>query len=516
MHGHHRLADIVGSLSLVADHGFGLPPLHAMSSSLIATDLARRLGVEGDELKASFYAPLLLHIGCISMSHETSALFGNEIAITRAVAMTNLGDPNDIVETLIPEVTKGLDRTAGEKTLGALAANPMFGKLYDTASAEVSRQAARRMLLPESVQEALFATSEAWNGEGFPLGLKGEAIPAAARITRLAADASFFNQVGGTELAIDAIRARSGTLHDPAIASTFVRHAEEVLDDMNADDHLAFLLKREPAPGIEIDDQGLEGVVAAFGDAADLKTPFTHGHSGASAELAAAAAERLGLEESATRDAKLAAYLHDVGRVAISNALWEKPGPLNGAEWEQVRMHAYHSERMVARSERLNGLARAVGMHHERLDGSGYHRGSTASEIATPARIVAVTDAWVSMRQDRPHRPALDADRAAAELQANARDGLLDPQVVNAVLDAAGLSVPRRTPLPRGLSAREVEVLRLLAAGRSNPEIADNLHISRRTAEHHVQHIYRKIDVSTRPGAAMFALEHGLLEPLGA
>jgi DNA-binding NarL/FixJ family response regulator len=116
----------------------------------------------------------------------------------------------------------------------------------------------------------------------------------------------------------------------------------------------------------------------------------------------------------------------------------------------------------------------------------------------------------------RPHRDPLDPDRAAAQLQTEANEGRFDPQVVAAVLHAAGRSTSPRRAAPAGLSGREVDVLRLIAAGRSNPEIAERLHISRRTAEHHVQHIYRKIGVSTRPGAAMFALEHDLLEPVGS
>jgi HD-GYP domain-containing protein (c-di-GMP phosphodiesterase class II) len=257
-------------------------------------------------------------------------------------------------------------------------------------------------------------------------------------------------------------------------------------------------------------------VCAAFGDAADLKTPYTHGDSKATADVAAAAGERLALGRDVIDDLRAASYLHDVGRVAISDAVWEKTGPLNSFDWEQVRMHAYHAERIVIRSAQLQALARTIGMHHERMDGSGYHRGSRAAEIPVTARIVAAADAWVSMQQRRPHREALDPDRAAAELQAGSANRTFDPQVVGAVLEAAGRAGPSRRVLPGGLSTREIDVLRLVAAGCSNPEIAERLHISRRTAEHHVQHIYSKIGVSTRPGAAMFALEHDLLEPLGS
>lgn len=517
MHDHYRLADVVGGLSVIADLGFGLPPQQAVRTSLIATALARRLGVDDDDLQAAFYVPLLMHIGCISMSHETAALFGNEIAITRAVAMTNLGDPQDIVATLIPEATRGLGERAQEETAAAIITHALtFGNDYDTASSEVARQTARRIGLPETVQRGLYEVAEAWQGGGAPAGLKGEDIALAARITRLASDAAFFDHIGGSDLAIDAVRARSGTLHDPSLAKEFIEHATDVLTDATSDEPQPLLLQNEPAPVLEINGMQMIEVCAAFGDAADLKTPYTHGDSKATADVAAAAGERLALARDVIDDLRVASYLHDVGRVAISDAVWEKTGPLTSVDWDQVRMHAYHAERIVIRSAQLQAFARTIGMHHERMDGSGYHRGSRAAEIPVTARIVAAADAWVSMQQRRPHREALDPDRAAAELQAGSANRMFDPQVVGAVLEAAGRTGPSRRVLPGGLSTREIDVLRLVAAGCSNPEIAERLHISRRTAEHHVQHIYSKIGVSTRPGAAMFALEHDLLEPLGS
>jgi DNA-binding CsgD family transcriptional regulator len=208
----------------------------------------------------------------------------------------------------------------------------------------------------------------------------------------------------------------------------------------------------------------------------------------------------------------VAGLLHDVGRVAISDAVWEKPGALTAAEWEQVRLHGYHSERILAGSQRLAPLKVLVGMHHEHLDGSGYHRGSTGGDLPMPARLLAVADAYQAMTQRRPHRPALLPEQVEQSLLASARKGILDADAVTAVLGAAGHDVvPAHRAAPSGLSDREVEVLRLVADGCSNAQIAERLVISRRTAEHHVQHIYTKIGVSSRAAAALFAMEHGLL-----
>ena len=254
-------------------------------------------------------------------------------------------------------------------------------------------------------------------------------------------------------------------------------------------------------------------MAVAFGDLADLKTPWTHGHSDGVAKLAAAAAKSLRLDAQTLSRLELSALLADLGRVAVSNVIWEKPGPLTAAEWEQARMHSYHSERMLARSDALAPLARVAGMHHERLDGSGYFRGCQARELSPAVRILAAADAFHAMTQDRPHRPALGTEEAAAELQREVRAGRLDGDAAAAVLEVAGAGRPRRRDnlRPAGLSEREVEVARLVAAGCSNPEIAERLVISRRTAEHHVQHIYAKVGVSSRAGLALFAHEHGLI-----
>jgi DNA-binding NarL/FixJ family response regulator len=157
-------------------------------------------------------------------------------------------------------------------------------------------------------------------------------------------------------------------------------------------------------------------------------------------------------------------------------------------------------------------MARIAGMHHERLDGSGYHRGCRAPEIPAAARVLAAADAFQAMTQERPYRAGLDLESAAGELRAVAKSRKLDHAAVAAVVEAAGQRVQRRRELrPAGLTDREIEVLRLVARACSNREIAEQLHISRRTAEHHVQNTYAKIGVTSRSAAALFAIEHDLL-----
>jgi HD-GYP domain-containing protein (c-di-GMP phosphodiesterase class II) len=508
-----RLADLLGGLSIVADMGYGFPVGHATRSCLIGVGLARALGLAEDEVADTFYTSLLSHIGCVSFSHEMTAAFGDEFAANMAGAKTNFADPKDIFATLIPETARGLRPGAQVKAAAFIVTRGRaLGRRYDTTVCEVASETARRIDLTDGVQRALFEVKECWNGRGAPRSLKGEEIRLPARIARVATEAAIFGDLGGADLAVRELERRAGGILDPSLVTEFVANASALLDQAEAGDAQERLLAVEPEPVVEKSESELLQLAAAFGDLADLKTPFTHGHSKEVARLSKAAAENLKLDPEVIKQLHVAGFLHDLGRVGISDTIWEKPGPLTRAEWEQVRLHAYHSERILATSQALESVALIAGMHHERLDGSGYHRSSRARDLSTAARVLAAADVFQAMTEKRPHREALDAERAAEELRAAARSGQLDPDAVAAVIQASGQRVGRQRNLrPAGLSDREVEVLQLVAAACSNREIAERLHISRRTAEHHVQHIYGKIGASTRSAAAFFALEHDLI-----
>ena len=508
-----RLADLLGGLSLVADLGYGLAPGHAMRSCLVGVGLARHVGLAEHEVAETLYTSLLSHVGCSAFSHEMSVAFGDEATANRAGARTNFADPTDIFRSLIPESTRGMPPLARAWTAAFIVTRGRtLGRRYDSTVCEIARQTARRIDLAAGVQAALYHVKEAWNGSGGPQGLKGDQILIPARIARVASEATLFHDLGGVELAADAVSRRGGSLLDPALVGEFLANAPTLLGEAVAGDPRTRILDAEPDPVATRDTGDLPQIAAAFGDLVDLKTPFTHGHSKEVARLARGAGERLGFDTETTRRLYVAACLHDLGKVGISDMIWEKPGPLTGPEWEQVRMHAYHGERILATAQTLEPMARIAGMHHERLDGSGYHRGCRASEIPATARVLAAADAFQAMTQQRPHRDALDPEHAAKELRAAASSGRLDHAAVSAVVEAAGQRVERRRELrPAGLSNREIEVLQLLTRACSNREIAEQLHISRRTAEHHVQNTYAKIGVTSRSAAALFASEHDLL-----
>jgi HD-GYP domain-containing protein (c-di-GMP phosphodiesterase class II) len=215
-----------------------------------------------------------------------------------------------------------------------------------------------------------------------------------------------------------------------------------------------------------------------------------------------------------------AAAVHDLGRLGVSNAIWDKRGPLTPPEMERLRLHPYITERMLSYSPVLAPIGAIAVQHHERLDGSGYPRGLRGEQITPSGRILAAADTYQTMIEMRPHRPARSQKEAAAELRAMVAAGRIDGHAADAVLRAAGhRGSTRRQEWPAELTRREVEVLRLLAKGFSNKEIARQLTVSAKTVGSHVEHIYAKTGVSNRAQASLFAMRHGLMtasEPLAA
>jgi HD-GYP domain-containing protein (c-di-GMP phosphodiesterase class II) len=206
-----------------------------------------------------------------------------------------------------------------------------------------------------------------------------------------------------------------------------------------------------------------------MGDFADLASPYLLGHSSGVGRLALAAARRCDLDASELVAVRRAALVHDLGRVGVPARVWQSASRLTADDSERIRPHAYHTERFLARSELLAPLGSIAALHHERLDGSGYHRGSVAPALPFPARVLAAADAYQAMTEPRAHRRALTSAQAAVLLGEEARTGRLDADAVTAVLASAGQPTP---PRPAGLTERECEVVGLLARGLQTKQIA--------------------------------------------
>ena len=333
------------------------------------------MDVSEEEVGHVFYVSLLLHMGCIAFSHETAALFGDDLAVNRAAIRANLTEVRQVFTVLIPEMTRGMQ--AGNRPRSAVTMTVKgrsFGMAHDLASCEVARAVARRLGLPEPVSAGLYDVHEWWNGRGRGVyGLRRSPNPPAWRGSRPRLP-SWPASVAATRWLGDSAAAPVR----PWIPGSWTPSPpmrDTLLEEIAFGDPRTRILEIEPDPVAAVQEPDIARIAAAFGDLVDLKTPFTHGHSGGVADLAVAAAERLRLDPLRVGQLRVAALLHDVGRAGVSNAVWEKPGPLATAEWEQARLHAYLSERVLATSAALAPMATIAGMHHERLDGSGYHRG---------------------------------------------------------------------------------------------------------------------------------------------
>ncbi|MCY1020102.1 HD domain-containing phosphohydrolase [Pyxidicoccus sp. MSG2] len=509
-----RLAEVLGALSLATDLANGNPLETALRTCLLAVELARGAGGSEQEVADAYDAAMLRYVGCTAFAPEEAAAMGDDIASKQLYAPVDFGRKTELLAPTLLRLGRGTGPLKRARVVaGALVT---ARRTYDTmarSTCEVAVRLAARLGMGAGVTEALGQLYERWDGKGAPGDSEGESLSFVARVLHVACAAEVHHRLGGAEAARDMVRRRGGSHFDPRVARAFEKHAPELLGRLEAPSVWDAVLAAEPGKRPAEDAARLEDVARAFADFVDLKSPYTLGHSSGVAALAEASGRAAGLDEATCTSLRRAGLLHDLGRVSVPTNLWDKPGPLNAAEWERVRLHPYYTERVLARSPLLAPLGALAGAHHERLDGSGYHRNAPAALLTLPARILAAADCYHALTEARPHRPAHTPDDAARELEAEVSARRLDAEASRAVLEAAGHRARRkRGAWPAGLSDREVEVLRLVARGCSNKEVAQQLSISARTVQHHTVHIYDKLCVSTRAAAALFAMENDLLK----
>jgi HD-GYP domain-containing protein (c-di-GMP phosphodiesterase class II) len=511
-----RLAELLGALSLACDVAFGFPPEKAMRTCVLAVELGRRHGLSNDTLRDVYYTTLLTYAGCTAFTHEASLLSaGDDIATSNLMIFLDPADPIDVITKLVTKVgtSQKLAQRARSVTRMILGGMKSGGD-HAHSVCDVATNLAALLGMSADVRNALTEICERWDGKGGPHGKAGQALLLPMRVANVAHIAEIAHHRAGRASAVEVVKKRAGGQFDPAIAKTFIDEAGALFAAIERESLWEYFLEVEPEPHATANAARFDDVALGFARVADLKSVWTLGHSSGVAELAGAAAKTVGLSDAEKRLLHRAALLHDLGRLSAPNRIWDKPGKLSPPEWEIVRMHSYWTERVLSQSALLRDAAELASAAHERLDGAGYHRAVPSALLNRPARILAAADAYHAMREPRAHRLALDADKAAELLVGEVSACRLDREAVTAVLAVVGTETrPARNVWPRGLTDREVEVLRLLARGRGYKEIASELGISPRTAQHHVIHIYQKIERNSRAGAALFAVEHGLLDP---
>ena len=505
-----RRAELLAAISLAIDLGLGQPMEHMLRSSLIATRIAERMALDAQQRATVYYANLVGWIGCHADSHELSALFGDDIAFradTYSVDRTGL----PFLRLMISHVGRGLpgwERGIRSAAFVLTARNQVAKLIHSHCSS--AGVLSDRMGLDRQVGKSLAFIFERWDGRGMPKGAAGDDIPVEIHLVQVADVVEVHLRTGGLERAVEVVRSRRGTQFSPAVAEVFERDAAAIVDGLLEMDVWSAALAQAPDRDRTLDGDEIDELLRAMADFVDLKCPCSPGYSRGVADLVAAAARHLAMSKADITRLYRAGLVHGLGRMGVSNQIWEKKGPLSTAERERVQMYPYLTGRILSRVRGLESVVSVATKHEERVDGSGFPRALAGAELTAQDRLLAAAVSYHQLLEPRPQWPALDPRDAASQLRQEARAGRLDAESVEAVLVAAGHRASRRTPQPAGLTAREIEVLRLVAQGRSNREIAAELFIAEKTARNHVEHVYAKLGVNNRTQASLAAIDRGL------
>lgn len=511
-----RLSEVLVALSLATDLGLGQPAEHMVRSARISMRLGERLGLDDQQLGTLYDVSILTYVGCAVYGNEAATIFGDDIAFRSDFAMIDRAGLPAMAFVLRRAGADGrvLQRVRLAAGIMATAGRGVAEQMANHCAAV--GELAARLGLSSDVKAGLEQSYARWDGRGVPSHLSREQISLSARICHVAEACEVLHRTLGVDDAVSVVQERRGGHFDPSVVEAVERRPQDLFDGI--DEHsVDELLDVDPLHRPPLTDDDLDAALGAVGDFCDLRCSYFAGHSRGTAELVSAACQLLSAPASDARLARRAAYVHDAGRFGVPATVWDRQGPLTSGDRERMRMHAYYVERIFSRPAPLRSVGLVAGAHHERMDGSGYHRGVAGAVLSLPARVLAAADAFHAMTQRRPHRPALSAAEAGRQLRKEADEGRFDPVATDAVLSAAGQAGSRtRAGGPAGLTARESDVLALLAQGLPNKAIAQELRISPKTIGNHVERIYVKLGVTNRAAATMRAVQHGLVGSMTA
>ena len=369
-----RLAELLGALSLTTDLGSGLPFEKGLRTCVVASAFAGALDLGLVDRRAVFHVALLRAIGCTAHAPENAAMFLNDMMFQRAFKVLDPADPEKF------RVRFGDWAGGRQPELLALVIEktPTVGVYAARSGCEVSQALGTRLGISPGAIDALDQVYERWDGRGIPEGTGGEQLTLAARVTHVAEQAVLGHAEAGDAGARRELARRAGGHLDPNLCGAFAEHADELLAVLGAEDMLTAVLEAEPPPVARGDAAHVDELCLALAIFTDLKGVHLVRHSTHVADLAGGAGALLGMDEQGLRGLRAAALLHDLGRTAVSSEIWDRAGPVGPADLERVRLHPYWTERILGRCPALSPLVDIAAAHHERLDGSGYHRRSRA------------------------------------------------------------------------------------------------------------------------------------------
>ncbi len=504
-----RLAEVMGAVSLAAAHARGQAAESLLGTTILATRMAGVFGLSSEETTDTYYTALARALGCTSTAMESSPMaWGDDITFSYALNISDFTDLESIRSNLerywVPDGDPEAKALAIAQTLEVL---PQLAEV-PLAHGHQATALGRRLPVPSAVSGLLAEIDARWDGMN-PFRAAAEDIPVPLRIIEFALVAEMYRRAGGVPAVLEMAKVRSGGQFDPKVCDAFADHTDDLVDGFEANSLWDLFLELEPRPRLLLEDRHIKPVAEVTADFADNKSGWTVGHSRIVADTVRVAAEHVGLSDADQRELVLAGLMHDVGRCAVPNGVWDKPGELSDGERRMAQSHSRYTEEILAASDALRPSAFLAGAVHERLDGSGYHHASRLRDIQP--QLLAAADVFAALTQERPWRDAYSHNEAAEIMLKEADSGKLSLAAVKAILESGSDSASGgRTATIDGLTPREIEVLAHLAQGLLTKQIAARLGIAYKTADNHIQSIYAKIGANSRTAAAMYAMEHGV------
>lgn len=480
------LADALSAMAFMGDLSMGQPTDHSPRVAWLAQCIGREFGLTEVECMELGQVALLRWVGCTANASDVAVAISDDVLGRGALLALR---PQDVQMLVAPN--RAAHHTS---TISAI-------------HCEVAAIIARTIGLSEAVVQALECLFETWSGTGYPSGRQGDEIPSQVYAVLLAGDMEIFIREYGVDQALTLIQQRADVIYPRKLVDLMARHVPKWIAELDGD---ALWPISVPGDGVAITVD-----LSLLANAIDLKLPWLTGYSRQVARLAHSVANQLGLPAAMQTSIQCAALLHGLGRVATPNAVWSRPGPLRNADWERVRLGPYWTARAAMQIKSLSREAEIASYAYERLDGSGYFRGSRHAATPPENRVLPVVCTWLALQAPRPWRAPMSADAAMDHMHRQAQLGRFEQQVTDIVLagNSVGIDSPPSESPPRGqiLTARECEVLRFISRGHSNKESARLLGISPSTVRAHLENIFRKLQCNSRAAATLKGSLYGVL-----